>query len=750
MNKLKICVIFCIFICLSYLVDARAGGGCFLAGTLIQTENGPTSIEELKIGDIVLSFDENLNIDRSAVDYTYSVLSNSYFIIKTSHSEVRATAEHPFLTETGYIKAEDLMSGETVFILTDKGAVQEKIISITEVNNPTTAYNLGVDKDHTFIADDFFVHNKGGGGGGGGGSHSSSSSRSSGPPPNVFYYDCHRTYENNNQELPCCKQTSSKYYANPNNPDLFQTASYPYCLCSGVECVCTNDANYDASKARANSCPIKLSDIFFGSLPIAAFFFVFVFGFLGGISSHSQTIRRIITSKIFFICAIIFYIISFIGGLLVLVPLIAFVIMSFIFFMIMRNSIINGRFNTGQWSSTISVDISKIAAKSQKTSALLSLLSKFDTIWDEEKMKAIATNSFYKMEECWQKRDYAEMTPLMMPSLLKQHTAQLESMKQSHEINKLDELKLIDLEIILVKNKNDKLKDEFTVWLKAQAKDTIIDDRTGKKIRGDTAAGVFEEFWTYQRQNKDWKVRQIDQPEEAMDFISEDNYDENATDMMKQQIYSKAGKAANKNLSVSSVREQVQDSFSPDLGNIKSKTDKISRLLNFLSETDKIWSEQQMREQIRECFILVYSAIEQRKIHLVREQLTLRLGDEIENKISALKKNGQIVQKRNLAIRNMEIVLVRNYNDKTKDEFIAWVSGQAQTVIVDEKSGKLTNVDPYVKDFEEYFTFKRNDQRWLLDSIEEASKNNYLKEQNIDEGTSKGMMDWYYSKNRTV
>ena len=57
--------------------------------------------------------------------------------------------------------------------------------------------------------------------------------------------------------------------------------------------------------------------------------------------------------------------------------------------------------------------------------------------------------------------------------------------------------------------------------------------------------------------------------------------------------------------------------------------------------------------------------------------------------------------------------------------------------------------DAYVKDFEIFLTFKRDNQKWLLDSIEEGFKD-FVEKENIDEGTSKKMMEWFYSKERTV
>jgi hypothetical protein len=77
------------------------------------------------------------------------------------------------------------------------------------------------------------------------------------------------------------------------------------------------------------------------------------------------------------------------------------------------------------------------------------------------------------------------------------------------------------------------------------------------------------------------------------------------------------------------------------------------------------------------------------------------------------------------------------------------VSGQAQTVITDEKTGKAVEGDDHVADFEEYWTFRRDGDRWLLASIESGFKK-YIEEENVDEGSDKQLMEWYYTKDRAV
>ena len=53
------------------IIQGEGGGGCFAAGTKISTPNGSVDIENIKVGDEVLSFDDSGKISR--------IFFNSYF-----------------------------------------------------------------------------------------------------------------------------------------------------------------------------------------------------------------------------------------------------------------------------------------------------------------------------------------------------------------------------------------------------------------------------------------------------------------------------------------------------------------------------------------------------------------------------------------------------------------------------------------------------------------------------------------------
>lgn len=155
-------------------------GGCFPKGALVQLEGGKTKrIEDVKLGDEVLSFDEWGYVTKSVVTETHfhaepePLIKVNYWqgdiVITPNHWVLNALKTFSAIGELGINEA-----------LVDGMGNLRPIKSIQRVD-PEPVYNLTVEPYHTFICDGIRVHNGGYrasyptiGGSGGGGKKSSS------------------------------------------------------------------------------------------------------------------------------------------------------------------------------------------------------------------------------------------------------------------------------------------------------------------------------------------------------------------------------------------------------------------------------------------------------------------------------------------------------------------------------------------------------------------------------------------------
>ena len=62
---------------------------------------------------------------------------------------------------------------------------------------------------------------------------------------------------------------------------------------------------------------------------------------------------------------------------------------------------------------------------------------------------------------------------------------------------------------------------------------------------------------------------------------------------------------------------------------------------------------------------------------------------------------------------------------------------------------QVLSEQPYVTPFEEYWTFGRMDDTWKLKEVlPPAGGEKLIAEENVDEDSSAGQMQWYYRKTR--
>ncbi|HET6438004.1 MAG TPA: TIM44-like domain-containing protein [Anaeromyxobacter sp.] len=378
-------------------------------------------------------------------------------------------------------------------------------------------------------------------------------------------------------------------------------------------------------------------------------------------------------------------------------------------------------------------DRAAIERKAGKTRKLLDFLARVDAGMAPSQLAETARRTFLELQRCWEARDYGPMKPLLMPDLWKEHSAQLEGMTQNHEINRISDLAVESVDIVNARYPQRAEQREFTALFTARAQDHYVDDRTGAFLRGDRAPARFQEFWTFQRQGSAWLLREIEQTRES-DALRQENFFEQFTDLGRDQVYGdQAGQAG---------------PAGPWLEKgTADKATRIERMLAFLVQTDRLWDRQAMLERARQVFLGVTLARERGDPAAIPEaDLFPEVAGALRADLAKLRTDGARLEFRNLCVRKVELILVRNFTDNAKDDFTVRISAHAQRAYF---RGNAVRQDPDVTPFVEFWTFGRLGGGWKLKEVlPPARGEEAMAAENLDEDSSPEQVQWYYRQTR--
>jgi len=681
-------------------------GGCFLPGTQIETPLGRRRIEELKEGEMVIAFDSAGRISSARVMGVVETRERGFYRIRTGGYEVNVTPEHPFLSERGlFIKAVDLREGDVVYVLENGKLKAERIVEKRFFDEPVSVFNLNVDGLHTFFANNFAVHNKGGLFGGG-------SSRSSyNPNTDATYCGKTKNLTLKNGSVLTGSECFYVYYAKANSAEAARLESCAK-QTDSVWSSCGGFTAFAIRSERQFHCATPEPCMGISSIQLTDGTTVKV--------TRPQTLWELI-QNICYLGGFFLAIIAVVGDLILVSSSLGF------------RGLAAGISDENLDYCYPSYQIDR---KAERTAKLLNYLKGIDKQWEPELLKNTARDTFLKLQECWEKREYSPMQPLLMPNLYAQHLEQIDSMIRNHEINKLESLQIRRIDIVHLRHYVKKEQQEFTALIEASVRDYYVDDRTGEFLRGDSEPATFQEFWVFQRKGDRWLLREIDQTRES-DALKEENFVEELTPMQLENIYGEP---------VGAVKGEKAPWLEDRVG---WKADRVHRLLNFLSSVDKSWDEDYMKESARKIFVAVLSGFEELSIEEAKPLLMPDTVSYYEQQIEEMKKEGRGVEYRNLCVRKVDIVLVKNFADSNKDEFTARISAHAQRI--EKKDGRVVKRDGYVTPFEEYWTFQKQNGEWKLREVEPPARTrSIIEEENIDEESSKEQLQWYYTQERAV
>lgn len=132
--------------------------GCFPSYVPITTNDGTKKISEIKVDDVVISFNSLGELEEDIVVKTFIHENKEiYRYYLSNHSFIDITKEHPVLTLGNIFK--EIGTLDVNDCLIDIDGSELKIVSI-EFLKKDTVYNIEVKNNHTYIAKNIRVHNK--------------------------------------------------------------------------------------------------------------------------------------------------------------------------------------------------------------------------------------------------------------------------------------------------------------------------------------------------------------------------------------------------------------------------------------------------------------------------------------------------------------------------------------------------------------------------------------------------------------
>jgi predicted lipid-binding transport protein (Tim44 family) len=171
-------------------------------------------------------------------------------------------------------------------------------------------------------------------------------------------------------------------------------------------------------------------------------------------------------------------------------------------------------------------------------------------------------------------------------------------------------------------------------------------------------------------------------------------------------------------------------------------------MLNFLVQTDKLWNRNQMLERARQVFLSVHLAKESGDLKQVpATDLFPEVTEHLRAQIQQWQKDGLKVEYRNLCVRKVELILVRNFANNSKDEFMVRISAHSQRI--SHEGERIVSQQEYVTPFEEYWTFGRLDNQWKLKEVlPPGGGKKRIAQENVDEESGPSQLQWYYRQPR--
>jgi hypothetical protein len=169
----------------------------------------------------------------------------------------------------------------------------------------------------------------------------------------------------------------------------------------------------------------------------------------------------------------------------------------------------------GQTVRDMILNPAEVAGKATQTTLLMEFLARRDPRLEPASLRSLVTDTFCRVQQCWEARDYGPVSHLLCPGLRAAHEELLRQMRAGHEINRIEGLRAEAVDFVQLCCPKDPDAWAVAALITFQATVYFVNDRDGSYTRGSRSPGLFQEFWVFRRQGERWLLQAIERTHQS-------------------------------------------------------------------------------------------------------------------------------------------------------------------------------------------------------------------------------------------
>jgi hypothetical protein len=165
---------------------------------------------------------------------------------------------------------------------------------------------------------------------------------------------------------------------------------------------------------------------------------------------------------------------------------------------------------------------------------------------------------------------------------------------------------------------------------------------------------------------------------------------------------------------------------------IAGRSKATKAILKFLSYTDNWFERKYMIDVADEAVRLVKEVTEARSIRGIERRVTADLLQELTTEIKRLRRDQEVHVYDRVEITDVNVLHVEAPTGKENHTFTALISARSKDFVEDEETGEILHGDKKTYAYQEFWTFRRTEKRWLVELIRPSSDlDNILEAKNV-------------------